>query len=252
MSKQLGAALACLALAFLPLPAAAAEAVADYSQCVALAQRNPALAEERASAWQNEGGGAAAIHCSALALTALKRYAEAARKLDALARDKAIGNGTDRAALLDQAGNAWLLAGLGNNAVQSFSAGLVQDPNDIDIRADRARARAMQQDWAGAEADLSAALLKDQNRVDLLVLRASARWALNLKADAATDILRALALYPDYPAALVERGRMKYEAGDKNGARSDWKKAAASGTGDAAEAARRNLAALDAESKVGK
>jgi DnaJ family protein C protein 3 len=84
-----------------------------------------------------------------------------------------------------------------------------------------------------------------------LVLRASTRWALNRKMDAATDILRALELYPDYPAALVERGRMKYEAGDKTGARGDWKKAA-SGPGEAAAAARQDLAALEAESKAGK
>ena len=251
MLKPSSVALACLAVALLPLPAAAAEAVAGYSQCTALVQKNPALAEESARAWQDAGGGAAAVHCSALALTALKRYAEAARKFDALARDKTIANNVDRAALLDQAGNAWLLAGLGNNAVQSFSAALGQSPDDIDIWAGRARARAMQQDWAGAEADLSTALLKDQNRVDLMVLRASARWASNRKEDAATDILRALELYPDYPAALVERGRMRYEAGDKKGARADWKKAA-SGTDDAAEAARRNLEALDAESKAGK
>ena len=240
-----------VAFAALPLPAAAAEAVTGYSQCVTLVQRNPSQAEERARAWQSEGGGAAAIHCSALALTALGRYAEAARKLDALARDRAIPNNIERAALYDQAGNAWLLAGLPSNATQSFSAALAQSPNDIDFLTDRARAHAMQKDWAGADADLGAALLRDQNRADLLVLRASARWALNRKEDAATDILRALELYPDYPAALVERGRMKYEAGDLAGARADWKKAA-SGTGEAADAARRNLAALDAESKAGK
>ena len=235
MLKQSGTALACLALVL--FPAAAAEAVTGYSQCVALVQRNPASAEESARAWQDQDGGAAAIHCSALALTALKRYAEAARKLDALARDKVIDNNLERAALLDQAGNAWLLAGLGNNALQSFSGALAQSPDDVDIRADRARARAVLQDWAGAEDDLGAALLKDQNRADLLVLRASARWALGRKVDAATDILRSLELYPNYPAALVERGRMKYAAGDKNGARADWKKAA-SGTSEAAEAAK--------------
>jgi regulator of sirC expression with transglutaminase-like and TPR domain len=241
--------LVVLALAVLPLPAAAA--VADYLQCVALVRTNPAQAEESARAWQNEGGGAAAIHCSALALTALGRYAEAARELDALARDKAIADNLDRAALFDQAGNAWLLAGMADNAVQSFSAAVGESPNDIDMLADRARARAMQKNWAGADADLSVALLKDQNRVDLLVLRASARWALGRKPDAATDILRALELYPDYPAALVERGVMRYSAGDTEGARKDWTKAA-SGQGDASAAARRNLAALDAESKAGR
>jgi Tfp pilus assembly protein PilF len=83
------------------------------------------------------------------------------------------------------------------------------------------------------------------------VLRASARWALGRKTDAATDILRALQLYPNYPAALVERGRMKYEAGDRNGARADWKRAADSGTGETAAAARRYLAEMGPESKAG-
>ena len=250
MLKQ-SAAIACLAFALLPLPAVAADDVASYPQCVALVQKNPALAEERARAWRDQGGGTAAMHCSALALNALKRYAEAGRMLDALARDKAIDNNLNRAELFDQAGNAWMFAGLASNAEQSFSAALSQNPNDIDILADRAGARAMRKDWAGADADLSAALLRDQNRADLLVLRASARWAVGRRADAATDILRALELYPDYPAALVERGRMKYEAGDKNGARADWKKAA-SGTGETAVTARRYLAEMGPESKVGK
>ena len=237
---------ACLAL--VPLPGVASATVTDYAQCVALVQTNPAQAEEGARAWQNEGGGAAAVHCRALALTALKRYAEAARTLDDLARGQEITDNLQRAALFDQAGNAWMLAGMASNAAQSFSAAIAQSPNDVDILADRARARAMLKDWSGADADLSAALLKDQNRADLLVLRASARWAVGRKADAATDIVRALALYPDYPAALVERGMMKYSAGDMEGARKDWKKAAF-GTGAAADAARRNLEALGPEQK---
>jgi len=234
------------AFVVLPLPAAAAsDDVTDYAECVALVQQNPALAEERARIWENRGGDVSAIHCDALALTALKRYAEAARKLDALAHDRRITDSERRATLFDQAGNAWLLAGSGSSALQSFSSAVAASPNDIGYLADRARARAMLKDWSGADADLSEALLRDQNRADLLVLRASARWTLNRKADAATDILRALELYPDYPAALVERGMMKYSVGDTNGARKDWKKAAASGQGDAAQQAKRNLAAMD-------
>ena len=239
---------ACLAIALLA-PPAAGETITDYAQCVALVQRNPAQGEESARAWQKADGGAAATHCLALALTALKRYAEAARTLDDLARSREITDNLKRAALYDQAGNAWMLAAMASNAAQSFSSAIDQSPNDIDMLADRARARAMLKDWAGAEADLSAALLRDQNRADLLVLRASARWALGRKADAATDIVRALQLYPDYPAALVERGMMKYSAGDQDGARKDWRKAA-SGTGAAADAARRNLEALGPEQKI--
>ncbi|MDE2500342.1 MAG: hypothetical protein KGL56_09135 [Alphaproteobacteria bacterium] len=243
--------LALLVLA--PLPAsAAAERVGSYSQCVALVQRNPALGEESARTWLNEGGGVAAMHCSALALTALKRYGEAARELDGLARDRAISNNLDRADLFDQAGNAWMLAGAAGSAVRSFSNALSQNANDVGYLVDRARAYAMMKDWSGANNDLSAALLKDQNRADLLVLRASARWALGHKADAATDIVRSLQLYPDYPAALVERGMMKFSVGDKEGARVDWKKAASQpGGGAAVEEARRNLEALGPEPAKG-
>lgn len=247
-----GAPLILLASMLVACPVSAADAVTDYSQCVALVQSNPALAESGARAWANAGGDAAATHCTALALTALKRYAEAARLLDALARDRGIANGSERSQLFDQAGNAWLLAGLGANASQSFTAALAETPNNVGALADRARARAMLKDWAGADADLSTALLQDQNRADLLVLRASARWALGRKDGAAIDIVRSLELYPDYPPALVERGAMKYSVGDKAGARADWKKAAASGQGEAAAAAKRDLAGLDAESLSGK
>jgi tetratricopeptide (TPR) repeat protein len=219
-----------------------------YSDCVAMVSRSPATAEEKAKAWQTHGGGAAAMHCNALALTALKRYAEAARVLDALSRNREFVD-AERADLADQAGNAWLLAGKASEAVQSFSVALAAEPRDIGTLSDRARARALMKDWNGADADLSTALVQDQNRADLLVLRASARWALNRKADAATDIVRALDLYPDYPPALVERGKMKYSAGDTAGARKDWKRAAASGQGAAAQDAKGYLDALGPETK---
>lgn len=222
-----------------------------YDECIGLIDRNPALAEERARDWQKAGGGRAAIHCDAVALTELKHYAEAAHELDALARDKGISL-SEQASLYDQAGNAWLLAGKGAEALADFSASLAAMPNDVGVIVDRARARAMLKDWKGADADLTSVLLQDQNRADLLVLRASARWAMGHKDDAATDILRALQIFPDYPPALVERGNMRLTAGDKFGARSDWKKAASSGNGEAAAEARRNLEALDAQSKSGR
>jgi tetratricopeptide (TPR) repeat protein len=231
------------------VPCRAAEEVTDYAQCVALVEKNPALAEERARAWRNLGGGVAATHCRALALTALKRYGDAAHELESLAQDRGIEIAADRAALYDQAGNAWLLAGQANEAERAFSAALALTANDIDILTDRARARALRRDWYGAETDLSAAIVQDQDRPDLLVLRASARRALGKKDEAAADIVRALELYPDYPAALVERGEMKYEVGDLNGARADWKKAAASHEGEAAADARRDLEQLGPEPK---
>lgn len=195
-----------------------------YERCQALVQRSASSAYDAATAWQGAGGGAGASHCAALALVALRRYGEAAARLDQLSHNAEVPSGPERAELLDQAGNAWLLAGDPGNADASFTSALALTPGDRDILADRARAKGARQDWAGAEKDLSAVLAGDPDRADILVLRASARHALGRKVEARADIDQALNLYRDYPEALVERGEMKAEGGDTAGALADWQR----------------------------
>jgi tetratricopeptide (TPR) repeat protein len=197
----------------------------SYQQCADFAKTDPQGAYNQALAWHSGGGGAAAEHCQALALSQLRRYDEAAPVLDTLAQQNSLQN-ADRAQLFDQAGNNWLLAENPLKADQSFSNALSLTPNDTEILVDRARARAMRKDWFGADSDLSAALTRDANRADLLVLRASARHAAGRKADARADIDRALGIFPNYGDALVERGVMKFEDGDPAGAIADWQKVA--------------------------
>ncbi len=251
-----------LLLCALPLamsPAFAARLVLDdqtlvgkgrYERCLYLVDRNPRGAYEAASAWTGDGGGAPSQHCEALALVGLQRYAEAAARLDSLGRDVSSGDLVLRAQILDQAGNAWLLAGKGDNAAASFTAALNYSINDPDILADRAQARAINRDWRGADADLTSALVTYPTRVDLLVLRSSARHALGRRVEAHADIDRALALKPSDPDALVERGSMKFEEGDTAGARADWQKAATSAPNTQAGAtARSYLASMTAAPK---
>lgn len=194
---------------------------ARYRQCIAMTKTDAQSAYSQALAWHSGGGGTSAEHCGALALVQLGRYTEAAPRLDALARQMGLTPAL-RAQLFDQAGNSWLLAGEAGKADASFSSALNFAARDVDILADRARARAMRKDWFGAEADLNAALTADANRADLLVLRASARHAASKKAEARADIDRALAVFPNYGDALVERGAMKFEDGDAKGAETDW------------------------------
>jgi tetratricopeptide (TPR) repeat protein len=210
----------CLLLA---ATGAAADPVADerYQQCVALTKTDPQRAYYQALAWHSTGGGSGAEHCGALALVQLGRYVEAAPKLDALAQQAGV-QPSQRAQIYDQAGNAWLLAQDARRAEASFSNALTFARDDVDVLADRARARAMLKDWNGADADLSAALARDADRSDLLVLRASARHAAGRKQQARADIDRALDIFPGYGDALVERGAMKFEDGDAKGARIDW------------------------------
>jgi tetratricopeptide (TPR) repeat protein len=218
-----------------------------YDRCLSLVQNSASDAYDAASAWQTTDGGAAATHCMALALVALRRYGEAAAKLDQLAESPAVSGSAERAELRDQAGNAWLLAGQPTNADASFTEALALAPGDRDILADRARARGARKDWVGADKDLTTVLAGDPDRADILVLRASARHALGRKAEARADIDSALAIYRDYPEALVERGEMKAEAGDMAGALADWQRViAVAPNGEAAQAAHQHIAQAQA------
>ncbi|MBS0473186.1 MAG: tetratricopeptide repeat protein [Proteobacteria bacterium] len=215
----------------------------DYQSCLNRTRSDPGGALAQANGWSRNGGGPPADHCAALALVGLKRYGEAAVKLDALARSEFAAKNNMRAALFDQAGNAWMLAQRPDSAIASFSAALAIDAFDADYLADRARALAQKQNWAKAEADLTAALLVSPGRADLYVLRGSARHALGRKGEARADFDLALKIQPNNPDALLERGNGKYENGDIAGARADWQASVnANPNSDAAATARQHLA----------
>ena len=216
-----------------------------YDRCLVLVKRDAARAYAAANAWHEAGGAAPALHCEALALVDLKRFPEAAQTLENAAAAEARSPAPLRAELLDQAGNAWLLARDAAKAELAFSAALTLRPKDEDLLSDRARERGLTRNWNGAFNDLTAVLELDPNRADVYVLRASALHAEGHKTEARADIAHALDIYPGYPEALVERGSMRYESGDKAGARADWQQAAkAAPDSDAGETALARLGAL--------
>jgi tetratricopeptide (TPR) repeat protein len=213
-----------------------------YENCLLLVRSEPQRALNAALDWE-KNGNAAGTHCASMALVALRRYTDAAIKLDKLAR--VTPGAADSATLYDQAGNAWLLGRRPSDANASFSAAIALLPGDPDLLADRARAYAMAANWHAADADLTAALAKSPGRADLYVLRASARHALGRKADARADIDQALRAQPGNADALEERGELKAEAGDAAGAQKDWQMVMAQAPHSAAAAtARQNLATV--------
>src|SRR6185503_16729272 len=231
-------------LVSLVLAAVPAEAEGDgghYRRCLADADANPALALSDAEHWSKSGGGVPAEHCGAVALLSLKRYAEAGIRLDKIAGGGAKLEASFRVALFDQAGNAWLLAGDGARAVQSFTGALALSAGDPDLFADLARAHAMRRNWQEVVLDLNAALQLSPRRADLLVLRASARRALKNYEDANADIQAALKLKPGDADALVERGLLRRQLGDLGGARRDFEAALKTGSANAAAQAKANL-----------
>jgi tetratricopeptide (TPR) repeat protein len=234
----------CAVLVSLPAVARAAGSEAShYQSCLAASSARPEEALKDAESWAKQGGGIAAQHCAALSLVSLKHYGEAAGRLDKLAAEHGIPDAAFRSALFDQAGNAWLLAGDGAKAVQSFSAALTLSGDDPDLFADLARAQAMRKNWHEVDLDLNAALHLTPRRADLLVLRASARRALGRYNDARLDLEAALKLKPGDGEALVERGLLRRQVGDLGGARRDFEAAAGKG-GAAAAQARENIELL--------
>ena len=226
------------------LPAAANAAASDaahYRRCMADTSANPAAALADAEGWVRAGGGVPAEHCAGSALFNLKRYADAGKRLDRAAANPAKLDAEFRVALFNQAGNAWLVAGDGARAVQSFSGALALSPGDADLFADLARAHAMRRNWHEVVLDLNAALQLSPRRPDLLVLRASARRALKSYHEARLDIEAALKIKPDDGNALVERGLLRRQLGDIGGARRDFQAALKTATGAIAADAKANL-----------
>jgi tetratricopeptide (TPR) repeat protein len=218
---------AAVLAALITVPAVPGARAADvfsspqYRACADKVAKNADAAFEDALTWRGRGGGLAAEHCAALAQLAMGAAKGAATRLMAIARDVRAGKGPVRARIFDQAGNAWLLARDARSADIAFSEALKLAPRDADTWTDRARARAMLRNWAGAEADLTASLAIAK-RAETYLLRAAARRNLDRLADARRDVDWAVYLNPRYAEALVERGSLKLIAGDKQGARHDW------------------------------
>src|SRR5690242_13710435 len=182
---------------------ASAEA-ATYDRCMSLARQHPAEARELAESWHARGGAHPADHCAAVALIGLKKYKEAATRLDALAAAMAAAPVELRAEVLDQAGQIWGLAGDPVRAYAAAGAAVALQPNNPDLLIDRAQAAASAGYFDRALTDLDHVVTADPSRADALIYRASANRALDRLDPALADIENALRLTPKSAPALLE------------------------------------------------
>jgi tetratricopeptide (TPR) repeat protein len=230
-------------------PAAPRNAEADaatYDRCLKLAKQNPGSAQSLAEAWHERGGAHPADHCAAVALFGLKRYKEAATRLEVLAQAMTTAPAGLRAGVFDQAGQAWLLAGDPVRAYAAAGQALILQPNDLELLLDRAEAAASARYFDKAIADLDHILKADPSRVEALIYRASANRALDHLDPALADVEKALALAPNSVPALLERGNIRRLTGDLMGARTDWEHVGQLAPGSQADmAARANIERLD-------
>lgn len=222
------------------------ERVTEYAACMAYARENPERALEAAHRWIEEGGEGPAQHCEAIALLGALRYADAALALEALAEQVTDAPAADRADLLEQSAQAWLLAGDPARAIDVLSDALALLPTEVEYLIGRAIAQASMAAYWKAIDDLNRALELAPERADALVMRAAAYRYLESPELAATDADRALELDPTNAEAHMERGNILRLAGDSDGARAAWLRVIELAPhSPAATFARANLARLD-------
>jgi tetratricopeptide (TPR) repeat protein len=224
------------------VPRDAAAEAATYERCMKLARQNPGEARSLAQSWHERGGAHPADHCAAVALIGLKQYKEAASRLEALAQAMTTAPAGLRAEVLDQAGQAWGLAGDAVRAYAAAGAAVALEPNDLDLLIDRAQAAATVGYYDKAVADLDHVLKADPSRVDALLYRASANRALDRLDPALADVEKAIARAPNSAPALLERGNIRRMKGDNEGARQDWERVGQLAPGSQADmAAKANI-----------
>jgi len=225
---------------------------AEHGACLAQAAGDPAGAEERARRWEGLQGGPPARHCLAVALIGLGRYGEAAYILEGLVNEVQQATPEARAALLAEAGNAWMLANDLGRAAAAFDAAIALTPDNASLHVDRALALALAGDYWAAIDDLNTAEVLAPDRIDVLLFRATAYRLLEVYELAAADLERLLALDPDNVEGYLERGNLRRLTGDDDGARQDWLKVLQlDPEGPTGEAARSNLEQLDLKPDAG-
>ncbi|MBV8889337.1 MAG: tetratricopeptide repeat protein [Alphaproteobacteria bacterium] len=219
---------------------------ASYERCMKLARQDPAAAKAFAESWRDGGGAHPAEHCAAVALIGLRQYRPAATRLEALAQAMIHAPASLRADVLEQAGQAWLLADDPQRAYAADGAALAFRPDDPDLLVDRAEAAGTAKMFDKALADLDRVLKAHPDRVDALIYRAAAYRALGRLDPGLSDAEKAVSLAPDSAAALLERGNLRSLKGDLDGARRDWQRVGAVAPGTPADtASRANLAGLE-------
>ncbi len=178
--------------------------------CLKKQETDPENAYEDALAWQYEGATANARYCVATSLIALNKYEEGAARLEELAVSQTLPISLeDRAIYMAQAGNAWLTAGLPEQAIVSLSEAMRFRQFDASLFQDRARAYMAQQKWEEGEADLDEAIKIQPGDVQSYILRGRARLIQDDVDGAWSDVEQGMAIDMTNVDLLVLRGDVR-------------------------------------------
>ena len=234
-----------------------------YRACMDTAERAPDQAINKALIWQNEQGGIPARHCEALGLFYMQEYAEAAARLEKIARDmrtgrdmplrfgkRTVATAPMLADMYSQAANAWLMADeivMAEAAIDiALSLTVNGGPQELELLVDRARIAAADEDFILALDDLERVQQQDPGRKNILVLIAASARGVGDYSKAEFALKEYLTLFPDRPDGYLERGNLFDAQGLTEEARENWRKVLnLIEAGPSADAARANLERID-------
>lgn len=194
---------------------------AEYAACLDQARKKPDAAIERAKKWWEAGGNFGPRHCLAIALVAKESYVQAAKLLEDLATDAKEEIAPIKADLHDQAGQAYFLAGMNQEALAMYDQAIRLKPREADFLIDRAVTRDELGLHFEAIDDLNLAIEIAPDRPEAWLYRANAYRHLNSLDLALEDANRAVTLSKRSPEALLERATIKSLRKDQEGARAD-------------------------------
>lgn len=227
---------------------AAPVAAAPYEQCLAEAKSAPEKAIATATAWRLADGGVPSRHCLGIAYVAAGKFAQGALAFEQAARAAEAAKTSASGELWGQAGNAALLGGDAEKALEYFSTALAASAGDSrrqgEVLIDRARASVELGKMVEAKDDLDKAIKLAPTTPDGWLLRAVLARKDGRYDDAQRDVDAALKLVPADPDALLEAGNIAGLLGDTDTAKARWEAAVkADPKSDAGKAAAKALAA---------
>lgn len=189
-----------------PFTLAPDEASDRYLDCLVLIEEDAENGRRAAQIWAEEGGGANAQHCLAMADLAVGFTKLGAARLEDITLRKDAGDDLVRARLLAQAAEAWLKAEETENAANAIAAAFELAPDAGELHLTAASVHSAKGQYTRVIAAIDAAEQAGFVSVEGFIQRGKAKLAIGNAEAAAQDVVNALTLDPFNIDALTLRG----------------------------------------------
>ena len=180
-----------------------------YVDCLALVEIDLKMGRQAAQDWVQQGGGANAHHCLAMADLAAGFHRLGATRLFDISERRDAGDDFVRARLLAQSAEAWLKAENSDAALEMLTLARELAPESGDLSYIAARIYAADEKWHQSIAEANDAIAKGFKDPEIYITRARGHIAHGDHLRAADDVVSALTIDAYNIDALTLRGEIQ-------------------------------------------